>query len=372
MSRFSLQRLRAVMRKEARHIARDPQTLSIVVLMPVIMMFIYGYALSTDVKDVRIAVEDPSRSTESAAIVRALDAGTLFKVTRVENVVPDPKEYFRKYRDKALVRIPPNLASAVRASGRGAMIQVLIDGSDPNLATIIRNASQAAITDPLLAMLHIEKPEPVKIHMQVLYNPRQESAFYFVPGLMVLILTMMSALLTSIALVREKELGTLSQLVISPLQPFEIVVGKILPYMLVAAIDGALVLLIGRWAFDVRISGSALLLAAVSVLYIFVSLCIGLLISALTHRQLHAMIGAVVVTLMPTVILTGFIFPVSSMPVALQAVSHVLPATYFLRVVRAIILKGVGIDMLWQPVGILVAQGLILITIAVRKFRTAL
>jgi ABC-2 type transport system permease protein len=368
----SINRAMAVMRKETFHILRDPQTLSIVVLMPVVMMFVYGYALTTDVREVAIAIEDLSRSSESGTIAQSLNASTLFKVVGIEGAVSDPKAYFREHRVKALVRIPPDLAATIRSRGRSATIQVLVDGSDPNLASIIRNASEAAIVDPLLRTLHIEKPELVAIRQHVLYNPQQKSAFYFVPGLMVLILTMMSAMLTSIALVREKELGTLGQLIVSPLRGWEIVVGKIVPYMLVAAIDGALVLLVGRWAFSVRVSGSVVLLAAVSALYIFVSLSIGLLLSSLTNKQLHAMIGAVVITLMPTVILTGFIFPVASMPIPLQVISRLLPATYFLRVVRGIILKGVGLSMLWQPIVVLAAQGLILITIAVRKFRMAL
>jgi ABC-2 type transport system permease protein len=357
------------MRKETYHIVRDPQTLFIVVLMPVIMMFIYGYALTTDVKDVAIAVEDLSRSTESAALARSLDASELFAVAAVEGVVADPEEYFRTHGVKAIVRVPPDLATAVRTAGRRAEIQVLIDGADPNLATIIRNASAAAVLDPILRVLNIEKPEPVAISQQVLYNPQQRSAVYFVPGLMVLILTMISALLTSVALVREKELGTFAQLVVSPVRSFEVVTGKIVPYLVIAAIDGTLVLGIGRWAFDVRVSGSTLYLVAVSVLYIFVSLSIGLLISSVTRRQMHAMILSVVITLMPTVILTGFIFPVTSMPVFLQAISAVLPATYFLQVIRGIIIKGVGPGVLWIPTAILCFQGLVLLTAAIKRFR---
>jgi ABC-2 type transport system permease protein len=368
---ISLTRIRAILLKESRHILRDAQTLIIVLLMPVVMMFVYGYALTTDVKDIKIAIEDPSPNAESRALIQALDATAMFKVTAVANAISEPKEFFKETRVKAVFRIPATLSASLRTHAQPAAIGVLVDGSDPNLGTIIRNAARAAVVDPVLRSLHIEKPEVIDIQQTILYNPQQRSAVYFVPGLMVLILTMVSALLTSIALTREKELGTMAQLVVTPLLPFEVVIGKLVPYVILALADGALVLLIGRWEFGVRISGSVALLAALSVLYIIVALSIGLLISAITARQMHAMIAAVVITLMPTVILTGFVFPVASMPAALQVISGLLPATYFLRIVRAIILKGVGIDMLWKPVAILGAQALICIAVAVRKFRMA-
>lgn len=369
MTGFSIKRIKAITVKESRHIIRDPQTLFIVVLMPVIMMFIFGYALTTDVKDIRIAFEDPTPSFESRAIIQSLDAIKMFSVAAVENTISDPELFFRSNRVKAIIRIPHGFSRKLQRNGKIPAIQVLIDGSDPNLGVIIRNASEAAIVKPLCSVLKIPQPDIIGIKQNVLYNPQQKSAFFFVPGLMVIILTMISALLTSIALTREKELGTLSQLMISPVRPFEVVVGKIVPYMFLAAIDGLLVLIIGRIAFSVKIAGSPLLLAGASVLYIFVSLSIGLLISALAPRQTHAMIAAIVATLMPSVILTGFVFPVSSMPFPLQIISKCLPATYFLHIVRGIILKGIGIDLLWRSMVVLAIQGILLIAVSIKKFR---
>jgi ABC-2 type transport system permease protein len=365
----AIARASAVMRKEALHIIRDPQTLFIVIVMPAIMMFIFGYAFTADMRDVRVAVEDLCRSGESRAVTESIDATDMFSVVAVEGPISDPRGYFKNRRVKAIIRIPANFALEIRRQSGGATVQVLIDGSDSNLGNIIRNATEAAILDPVLKVLKITKPEPVIVHQSVLYNPQQKSAFFFVPGLMVLILSMMSALLTSVALVREKEMGTMAQLVVSPLRPAEILAGKLVPYMFLAAVDGAMVLLIGRLAFGVTICGSVLLLASVSLLYVIVMLSFGLLISSITSRQLHAMFAAIIVTMLPIIMLTGYVFPVDSMPIVLQWLSAVIPATYFLKIVRAIILKGTGLDMLWQPIAILALQAVILIGASIKRFR---
>jgi ABC-2 type transport system permease protein len=369
---LSLRRIAAVTTKESRHIMRDPQSLFIVLLMPVIMMFIYGYALTTDVREVRVAFEDPVPTPASRAIIQALDATTFFNVACVYPAIADPVEFFRTQRVKAIFRLPADFGSALYNTNTQVPIQVLVDGSDANLGTILRNASESAIVKPVFRVLNREMPEPVKIRQRVLYNPEQRSAFYFVPGLMVIILTMISALLTSIALTREKELGTLAQLLISPLHPFEIIIGKILPYLVLAALDGAMVLGIGRFAFAVTVSGSILFLAGVSVVYIFVCLSIGLLVSTIATKQMHAMIAAMIGTLMPTIILTGFVFPVASMPIFLRWLSALLPATYYLRIVRGIILKGIGPQLLWQPMLIIAVMGVALVAVAIKKFRMTL
>jgi ABC-2 type transport system permease protein len=368
----SIRRIFSVTRKEVRHILRDPQTLVILLLMPAFMMFLYGYALTTDVKEIRVAVEAPQSSPEIASIVHEIDASTLIRVVAVERIVENPKEYFKTRRVKALVRFPPGFSSSIHGHGPAANVQVLVDGSDANLATILRNAAGPLIVNPTFKALGISQPEVVTIHRRVLYNPQQRSALFFVPGLMVIILTMVSALLTSITLTREKELGTMAQLLVSPLRPWEIVLGKILPYVLLAAIDGALILVIGRLAFSVSVAGSLWLLAGLSLLYIFVALALGILISCVAPRQFIAMFGALIITLFPSVILTGFVFPVASMPWWLQIISRVIPASYYLEIVRGIILKGIGFELLWKPTLVLVFIGGLLVLASVKKFKVTL
>ncbi len=364
-------RLISIARKEMRHIFRDWQTLVVVLVMPVMMMFLYGYALNADAKEIPVLIEMPSPDPETRAVADKIDASQLFAVRGVVATAADPAELFKLHNIKALIRFPPGFARDLRRPG-GTRVQVLIDGSDPNLGTIIRNAAEPLLLGATLQVLGVEQPKVLDLRTLVLYNPEQSSALFFVPGLMAVILLMISALLTSVAIAREKELGTMGQLLVSPLRPLEIIVGKIIPYVFLAAVDGLLIMTVGRLAFGVKIAGNPWLLATCSLVYIFTALSIGLLISTLVKRQQHAMFAALGATMMPTVLLSGFIFPVASMPLQLQIVSHLIPATYFLEIVRGIILKGVGIHELWRPLLILSFEGMLLMAIAIRKFKVKL
>ena len=250
-------RLLAIMRKEVWHILRDWQTLIIVLAMPVFMMFLFGYALDVNMRDVPVLVEDPSPSPESRAIARAIDESELFKVLETIGACGNIEELFRARRIKAVFRMPPDFASRLRRAGSPPVIQVLIDGSDQNQGTIIRNAVEPFLQKASLQLLGIAVPSVITVHQVILYNPQQKSALFFVPGLMALILLMISALLTSLTITREKELGTMEQLLISPLRPSEILIGKIVPYIFLAAIDGALIMTVGYFAFGVAVAGSS-------------------------------------------------------------------------------------------------------------------
>jgi ABC-2 type transport system permease protein len=206
----------------------------------------------------------------------------------------------------------------------------------------------------------------------VLYNPESKSALFFAPGLMAVILLMISALLTSLTLTREKETGTIEQLLVSPLRPAEIIVGKIIPYLLIAATDGIIIMLIGHFVFGVHCAGSYTLLVALSLLYIIVALSIGLVFSTVASTQQQAMMMVLPATMLPTIILSGFIFPLASLPPALRMVSSIVPATWYLEIIRGIVLKGIGISGLHQPVAVLGAMAVVLIAMAIRRFREQL
>lgn len=366
----SLRRTVSVARKEGRHILRDPQTLAIVLLMPVVMMFLYGYALDSEITEVPIAVEDPAPTTVSRSIAAMLDASTLFAVTGRPVAVADPRAYFRNTRVKAIVRLKPDFGRALESGAEPPRVQVLIDGSDPNTGTILRNAFEPAIRAASLRARGEAVPTTVEVHRHVLYNPDQKSALYFVPGLVAIILAMICALLTSITLTRERELGTLSQLLISPLRPHEIVIGKIVPYVFLAGADALLILVIGRLAFGVRIAGDILFLSGAVLIYIFVSLSLGLLLSTIATKQIHAMMASIAATVMPSVVLSGFVFPIRSIPVPIRYLSYAIPATYFLEIIRGVILKGVGLAVLWEPLLVLACFGVVLVVVSVNRFRT--
>jgi len=366
-----LKRIKVVAEKELRHILRDPQTLAIILIMPVMMMFLYGYALNSDVKDLRILVEDADSSPASRDLIARLDAGTFLEVAATMPWIRDPREAFRETRVHAIIRIPRGYARDLRRAS-GAELQILIDGSDPNLGTLLRNSSAGLLQNAALRYLNVEPPAILDIRSRIRYNPDQKSAFFFVPGLMAVILLMISALLTSIAITREKENGTLSQMLISPVKPREILLGKLMPYTLLAALAGALILTVGRVVFGVKVSGDLFTLAVGSLTYILTGLSMGLLISTVAQRQHHAMIMALSTTLMPTVLLTGFIFPVASMPLPLRILSQILPGTWFLQLVRGVILKGVGWGVIWPSLAVLSAEAVVLTGIALAKFKVKL
>jgi ABC-2 type transport system permease protein len=365
-------RLFAIIRKEFHHIFRDWQTLVIVLAMPVVMMFLYGYALDVTIKDVPVIIEDPSPSVQSRMLINAIDKSELFSVDSIVRVASDPRELFRGRRIKAIFRFPTDFAGNLYTELKQASIQVLIDGSDQNTGTIIRNAVEPFLRKATLDMMHKKMPGTVVTHQTILYNPQQKSSLFFVPGLMAMILMMISALLTALAITREKELGTMEQLLVTPLAPHEIIIGKLAPYIVLAAVDGLLIMLVGAAIFGVRIHGSVLFLACASLVYIFVALAFGLLISTVTRKQEHALLIVLPLTMLPTMLLSGFIFPLASLPFWLQAIAAIVPATYFLQIIRGVILKGVGFYELWEPLSVLCVMAFALMVVSISKFKVRL
>jgi len=364
--------LTAIIRKELRHIVRDWQTLIIVLAMPLVLMFLYGYALDVNIKDVPVVVEDPAPSVESRALIAAIDKSELFKVVSVVAATPRPSKYFRGRRVKAVFRLPPDFAAGLYRPLRPAYVQVLIDGSDQNTGTIVSNAVEPFLVKAALDILGKQIQPGVSVRQTVLYNPQQKSALFFVPGLMAMILMMISALLTALAITREKELGTMEQLLVTPLTPMIIIIGKLIPYVFLAAVDGLLILLVGETVFGVRVQGSSLLLAGASIIYIVTALALGLLISTVARKQEHALLMVLPITMLPTMLLSGFIFPLASLPLWLRILASAVPATYFLQIIRGIILKGVGIYELWRPLAVLFAMGLLLMIVSIKKFKVRL
>ena len=365
-------RLLAILRKETWHILRDWQSLIIIIAMPMFMMFLYGYALDVNINDVPVLIVDPKPTPETAAIGKAIDKSSLFKVSGTVFTAPDPLEIFKTTDIRAIIRFTPSFTADLRRGGAPATVHVLIDGSDQNLGTILRNAVEPFLQKTVFDLLHLRLPAGITVSQTILYNPQQKAAQYFVPGLVALFLMMISALLTSLTITREKEHGTMEQLLISPVRPIEILVGKIMPYIVLSALDGLIILSVGRFVFGVHIMGSLLLLSVAAFVFIFVALSVGLLVSTVAKKQEHAMLMVMPPTILPTVMLSGFIFPVASMPIWRQVLSAALPPTYFLTIIRGVILKGVGISVLWPPLLVLSLMGIFLLAVSVRAFRVKL
>jgi ABC-2 type transport system permease protein len=366
-----LSALLGLLRKEAYHILRDRQTLVVIIALPIVQVILFGYAIRTDVDHVRLAVVDPAPDAATLAIRARLEGARAFKIVAVVPRADMLDALFQRGVAQGAVVFQPDFAERL---GRGLAPELLIigDATEPNSGSIVQ-AYAAAVIDTYAREQRV-RGRAVRIvpSVRMRFNPTRESANLFVPGLMAFVLTIISSLMTAISLTREKETGTLEALLVSPLRPWQIIVGKVAPYMGVGVVSVIGVILEARLIFHVPLRGSVALLLAEGVLFILVSLSLGILISAQTSSQRVAMMGALVGTMLPTMLLSGFIFPIDSMPWALRALSLVVPARWFVLVARGIMLKGTGFSYLWQPTLVLCVMAAVLLTASTRAFHERL
>jgi len=368
-----------IMRKEFIHIIRDPRTLAVIFAMPLLQLILLGYAATSDVRNIPLAIYDQSRSTQSRQLIEAFVASGQFTLAQVATSEQDLAQLVDNGRVRAGLIIPPAFASD-QLSGRTAQAAFILDGSDPSVAAsalssarLIGQAQATEIQRQELARrgMSLALTPPVEGRTRVWYNPDMTSAYFMVPALIGMILQLQATLLTASAIVRERERGTIEQLIVTPIRPWELIVGKILPFAFVSLLITIEVLVIGTFWFEVPIRGSLPLLLAISCLFLLSSLGIGLLISTIAQTQQEAFL-LTFLTLLPSVFLSGFIYPIAAMPQALQLVSGVVPLTYFLVVVRGIVLKGVGVSALTSQIVALAIFGTVLIVLASIRFRKRL
>jgi ABC-2 type transport system permease protein len=368
--------LRGFMVKEVRHILRDRQTLAILLLLPLVQVVLFGFALRTDVRDIRLAIVDPS-PTAATLDLRSRFAGTgRFRIVVVAPTLDAVEPLFRRGQADLAVVVDPGFASR-EAAGTAARLMLISDASDPNTGTTMQMYAGAVIAGWQGERAADARPAGVD-HIRIIpqarmrFNPTLESVNLFVPGLIALVLTLVSALMTAISLSREKERGTLEALLVSPLRPWQIIVGKVLPYLALAFANVVTALVAAWLIFRVPFRGSLVLLLATSVLYSMVALALGVLIAARTSSQRAAMLFALVGTMLPNALLSGMIFPIASMPGWLQPVSNVVPARWFIEIARGIMLRGIGMSHLWQEVVVLCAMLVLLMVAAMRSFHARL
>lgn len=352
--------------KESRHILRDPRTLAIVFLIPVMMLLLYGYAVNLDLRNIPLAVVDRDHSPLSRLLVeRMVESGYFEVVARPQELAP-AERLVMAGRAMGILVIPRNFLAEARRD-RGARVQLLLDGTDANSANIAMNYFELFVRE-LAGPLR----PAFELRPRVLYNPQLESVNFIVPGLAAIIMMLICALMTSVTIVREKETGTLELVLTTPIRPYQVILGKVLPYIAIAYIEGLLIVGLSYFWFEVPLNGSLGLLLFMTLGYVFATLSIGIAISAATATQQVAMSLALVGTLLPSVLLSGFIFPVTSMPLPLQVVNRLIPATYYIRILRGIMLKGVGWEVLWPDFLTLVGMGLLLLGVGMKKFSTRL
>ena len=363
--------LAGLLRKEVFHILRDRRTLIVIIALPILQVIIFGYAIRTDVDHVRLAVVDPAPDPVTLALRARFGAAGIFEHVAVVPRVEQLEELFRRGTAQGAVVFEAGFAGRL-ARGLPAGLLIVADATEPNTGSIVASYATAVVQQFEQEALASNRAVRIVPSVRMRFNPTRESSNLFVPGLMAFVLTIISSLMTAISLTREKETGTMEALLVSPLRPWQIIVGKVAPYLVVGFASVVGVILEARLVFHVPLRGSVLLLIVEGVLFILVSLSLGILISARTSSQRVAMMGALIGTLLPTMLLSGFIFPLESMPWPLRAISVVVPARWFVLVARSIMLKGVGIAYLWRPTLVLLMLAVILLTASTRAFHERL
>ncbi len=364
-------RIIPLMRKEFIHINRDPRSLLILFLMPLLLMFIFGYAINMDLKHIRLGICDLNRTPSSRELIEILNASTYFKVVVRYGDPRLTEGMFTRRLIRAAVIVPHDFDRAITRD-HIAKIGVIADGTDANSATLVQNYLEGLLMSRSLAVSTGGNKMPVQIKTRIFYNPDMESALFVVPGIVALLLIMIGALLTSVTIAREKETGTMEQILVSPIRPYEVVLGKAAPYLVLAFCIAMFIIVFGHLWFHVPMLGSWFWLMLFCLFYLFTSLAIGLLISTVAATQQVAMMISLAATLLPSVMLSGFVFPVASMPPALQVVSRIIPTTHFLVIIRGIMLKGNGPLELWPSVLSMMAVGVFFIAAAVKRFQLKL
>lgn len=363
--------LRAFVVKEIHHILRDRQTLTILLLMPLVQVVLFGFALRSDVRNVRVVMVDPAPDHATLAIRNRFAATSRFRIVGTTASTDAIEPLFRKAQADIAIVFEPGFASRLEDE-TPPRLMIAVDAADPNTGTTMQYLARAVIATQEAEWSQGNRSVRIDVATRMRFNPTLESVNLFVPGLIALVLTLVSALMTAISLSREKERGTLEVLLVSPLRPAQIIVGKVLPY-LALAFANVITALVAAWlVFHVPFEGSLGLLLAESILYSLVSLSIGVLVASRTPSQRAAMLTAMLATLLPSTMLSGMVFPIASMPAPLQAVTYIIPARWFIVIARGIMLKGVGLTYLWRETLILVAMMVVMMTLAIRSFKPRL
>ena len=356
-------RLAAVIEKESREILRDPVTVGIALLMPLMMLFLFGYAISLDIDDVPMGVVDRDRTPASRALAQRFVASGYFRLAADYTSAAAAEDGLQRGRIRLALVIPSGFARRLARDGP-APVQLLVDGTYSATANLV-----AAYAGVIVERFGRRAPAPIRVEARVWYNPALKSVTYVIPGLFGVILMAFPPLLTALAITREKETGSIQQIFASSLTASEFLAGKLVPYALIAFLQMVMVVAAGHLWFGVSLEGSLGLLLAVGLIYVFCTVGIGLLVSTVTRSQLVAMLLALIVTLMPSFLFSGFLFPVFTMPYALQLYTRAFPARYFVDFSRGVVLKGAGLPELWPAVLLLLAYTVAVFFLAVWRFR---
>lgn len=362
----------AFIRKEFYHIFRDKRTMFILLGMPIVEIIIFGFALTNEVKNSKIAVFDQSADQASVAVIQELNASRYFDVVKDIHSYSDIEAEFRKGTMKLAVVFPKNFNEDLLHFNK-AQVQLIADASDPNVATTLTNYASAVILDYQDRITQGRQiPYTIKTEQRMLYNPQLKGAYSFVPGVIAMVLMLICTMMTAVTIVKEKETGTMEIMLVSPLQPLKIIVAKAVPYLLLSLVNIASILLLSTFVLGVPIQGNLFLLIGEGILFIITSLTLGLLISTSTDSQQTAMFISLTGMFLPTVMLSGFMFPIENMPKPMQIISNIVPARWFYSIVKDVMIKGLGFTAVWKETLILAGMTLALLALSIKKFKIRL
>lgn len=359
-------------RKEFLHVFRDRKTLLMLFGLPIAQIVLFGFALSNEIKDSRIALVDYSKDAVTTRLIGKIEASHYFDIQHTLASAEQLNAAFKRGDIKMAVIFPANFGDDLIHTGK-ATLQVIADGSDPNQATTITNYLETIVTD-YNAELAKDAQEPLQINpeVQMLYNPELRGAPNFVPGVMALVLMLVCTMMTSVAIVKEKELGTMEILLVSPFKPIYIIISKLAPNLLISIVNLIIILILSDIFLDLPVRGNVALLVFCSILFILTSLSIGLLLSINAKTQQAAMMGSLMGMMLPTMLLTGFLFPIENMPFILQVLSNLVPSRWYFIIVKRVMLKGLGFGAVWRETLILAGMTVLLFTISLRNFKIRL
>lgn len=359
-------------KKEFYHILRDKRTMLILLGMPIVQIIIFGFALTNEVKNAKIAVLDNSKDLATAAIIQQIKASGYFDIEKNISGGDDINTAFKEGKIKMVMVFPQDFNKDLHHFNK-ATVQLIADASDPNVANTLTNYATAIIMNYQKRITNdLALPYTINTEIRMLYNPQLEGAYSFVPGVMAMVLMLVCTMMTAITIAREKETGTMEVLLVSPVMPLKIVIAKAVPYLLISIINIGSILLLSVYVLNVPINGSLLLLIGASILFTLTSLALGLLISSVTDSQRTAMFIALIGLFLPTVMLSGFMFPIENMPWPLRLFSNIVPAKWFYTIVKTVMIKGVGFSMIWKEVLLLAGMMTFFLALSIKTFKIRL
>lgn len=361
----------AFINKEKRHILRDYRTMVILFGMPLIQVLIFGFAITNEIKDANLVVIDYAKDYQSSRLIHKMTSSGYFKLAGYSSNVDESAELFKSGKAKQILVIEGNFAKGL--TQQSAKIQIISDATDPNVAEQLKNYTIGIISSFIDEQKDLPTP-PVKVNVnsQMYFNPELKGVFLFVPGTMAVILMLVSAMMTSISIAKEKETGTMEVLLVSPLKPWQIILGKVTPYVVLSFINALTILALGFWVFGLPIQGSFGLLLVEILLYIIMSLSLGIFISTISATQQIAMMLSMFALMLPTILLSGFVFPIENMPDFLQWLSCIMPSRWFIVIVRDIMLRGNGLGQIWMETLILCFMTLVFLGLSIKNFKVRL